>query len=57
MTSDYKGLKTKVNALQANGTTNIMEGVAWGNPRAVARPAVLRRAARQSRTCRRSWSC
>ena len=31
MTSDYAGLKAKVNALQANGTTNIMEGVAWGN--------------------------
>ena len=30
LTSDYKGLETKVSALQANGTTNIMEGVAWG---------------------------
>jgi Flp pilus assembly protein TadG len=29
--SDYKQLKKNVNALQANGTTNIMEGVAWGN--------------------------
>ena len=31
LTSDYKGLKAKINALQASGTTNIMEGVAWGN--------------------------
>ena len=31
MTNDYAALKTKVNALQAGGTTNIMEGVAWGN--------------------------
>lgn len=31
LTSDYSGLKSKVNALQANGTTNITEGVAWGN--------------------------
>ena len=31
LTSDYAGLKAKVNALQANGTTNITEGVAWGN--------------------------
>jgi Flp pilus assembly protein TadG len=31
MTNDYAALKTKVNDLQAGGTTNIMEGVAWGN--------------------------
>jgi Flp pilus assembly protein TadG len=31
LTNDYDALKSKVNALQANGTTNIMEGVAWGN--------------------------
>lgn len=31
MTNDYTALKSKVNALQANGNTNIMEGVAWGN--------------------------
>jgi Flp pilus assembly protein TadG len=30
LTADYGSLKTKVNALAANGTTNIMEGVAWG---------------------------
>ncbi len=30
LTSDYAGLKSKVNAMEANGTTNIMEGVAWG---------------------------
>lgn len=28
--NDYAGLKTKVDALQASGNTNIMEGVAWG---------------------------
>jgi Flp pilus assembly protein TadG len=31
LTNDYAGLKAKVKALQAAGTTNIMEGVAWGN--------------------------
>jgi Flp pilus assembly protein TadG len=31
LTSDYAGLKAKVKALKAAGTTNIMEGVAWGN--------------------------
>jgi Flp pilus assembly protein TadG len=31
LSSDYKQLMKNVNALQANGTTNIMEGVAWGN--------------------------
>jgi len=31
LTNDYASLKTKVDALQANGNTNIMEGVAWGN--------------------------
>lgn len=31
LTNDYGGLKSKVTALQAAGTTNIMEGVAWGN--------------------------
>lgn len=31
LTNDYAALKAKVNALQANGNTNIMEGVAWGN--------------------------
>ena len=31
MTNDYAGLKAKVDALQANGSTNITEGVAWGN--------------------------
>jgi len=30
LTNDYSGLQTKVKALEANGTTNIMEGVAWG---------------------------
>ena len=30
LTNDYRGLKSKVSALQAQGTTNIMEGVAWG---------------------------
>lgn len=30
LTNDYASLKTKVNALQAMGTTNITEGVAWG---------------------------
>lgn len=30
LTSDYNSLKSKVNSLEANGTTNIMEGVAWG---------------------------
>ena len=30
LTDDYAGVKAKVNALEANGTTNIMEGVAWG---------------------------
>ncbi len=30
LTSDYAGLETKVNALKAQGNTNIMEGVAWG---------------------------
>lgn len=31
LTSDYKGLEAKVKGLEANGTTNIMEGVAWGH--------------------------
>jgi Flp pilus assembly protein TadG len=31
LTSDYKQLEKQVKALEANGTTNIMEGVAWGN--------------------------
>ena len=31
LTNDYAGLKAKVNSLVAAGTTNIMEGVAWGN--------------------------
>jgi len=31
LSNDYKQLKKNVDALQANGTTNIMEGVAWGN--------------------------
>ena len=31
LTNDYASLQAKVNALQANGNTNIMEGVAWGN--------------------------
>lgn len=30
LTNDYAGLKAKVNALNAAGTTNITEGVAWG---------------------------
>lgn len=30
LTSDYSGLKGKVNAFKASGTTNITEGVAWG---------------------------
>jgi hypothetical protein len=30
LTSDYDAIKTMVKGLQANGTTNIMEGVAWG---------------------------
>lgn len=30
LSSDYAGMKAKVNALQAQGNTNIMEGVAWG---------------------------
>ncbi len=30
LSNDYNGIKAKVNSLQANGTTNIMEGVAWG---------------------------
>jgi Flp pilus assembly protein TadG len=30
LTSDYGALKTKVGSLAASGTTNIMEGVAWG---------------------------
>jgi Flp pilus assembly protein TadG len=31
LNNDYKKLKKSIKALQANGTTNIMEGVAWGN--------------------------
>lgn len=31
LTNDYEALKKKVNALQANGYTNILEGVAWGH--------------------------
>jgi Flp pilus assembly protein TadG len=31
LTNDYKGIKDKVNALKAAGTTNIKEGVAWGH--------------------------
>jgi Flp pilus assembly protein TadG len=31
LTSDYNLIKTRVNQLQAAGTTNIMEGVAWGH--------------------------
>jgi Flp pilus assembly protein TadG len=31
LSGDYKQLKKDVKALEANGTTNIMEGVAWGN--------------------------
>jgi Flp pilus assembly protein TadG len=30
LSDDYAGMKAKVNALQAQGNTNIMEGVAWG---------------------------
>lgn len=30
LTNDYTKIKKMVNSLQANGTTNIMEGVAWG---------------------------
>jgi Flp pilus assembly protein TadG len=30
LNSDYDAILAKVNSLQANGTTNIMEGVAWG---------------------------
>ncbi|APH72037.1 pilus assembly protein TadG-related protein [Aquibium oceanicum] len=30
LNNDYNGIKNKVKSLQANGTTNIMEGVAWG---------------------------
>lgn len=30
LTADYKALKQKVRTLKADGTTNIMEGVAWG---------------------------
>jgi hypothetical protein len=30
LTNDYAGLEAKVDALQAQGNTNIMEGVAWG---------------------------
>jgi Flp pilus assembly protein TadG len=30
LNSDYKAILAKVDSLQANGTTNIMEGVAWG---------------------------
>lgn len=30
LTNDYGELKRKVDALRASGTTNIMEGVAWG---------------------------
>jgi Flp pilus assembly protein TadG len=30
LSSDYAALKTKVEALKAQGNTNIMEGVAWG---------------------------
>lgn len=31
LTNDYKGVKDKVQALKAAGTTNIKEGVAWGH--------------------------
>jgi hypothetical protein len=31
LSNDYAALKTKVKPLAAAGTTNIMEGVAWGN--------------------------
>ena len=30
LTNDYSGLKSKVQAFKASGTTNITEGVAWG---------------------------
>lgn len=30
LSNDYSTIKTKVDALKANGNTNIMEGVAWG---------------------------
>ncbi len=30
LTNDYSTIKSKVNALTANGNTNIMEGVSWG---------------------------
>jgi Flp pilus assembly protein TadG len=30
LTSDYSGLKDKIKALNANGYTNILEGVSWG---------------------------
>ncbi len=30
LTNDYNSLRSKVKALNATGTTNIMEGVAWG---------------------------
>lgn len=30
LTNDYTSLKKQVDALEANGNTNIMEGVAWG---------------------------
>ena len=57
MTSDYDGLKAKVNALQANGTTNIMEGVAWGNRVLSPGQPFSGRAARRRPGWRRSWSC
>ncbi|MEX0956287.1 MAG: pilus assembly protein TadG-related protein [Rhizobiaceae bacterium] len=31
LTNDYNSLRKKVKALEARGTTNIMEGVAWGS--------------------------
>ena len=31
LSSDYKALQANVKALEANGTTNITEGVAWGH--------------------------
>lgn len=30
LTTDYDGIKKKVNALKASGNTNILEGVSWG---------------------------
>lgn len=30
LTNDYNGVRAKVGSLEARGTTNIMEGVAWG---------------------------